>query len=197
MRRVAWRWLLPVLQLAFALAAHIYKPHEYRVRARARHVTSNLEYFFQNSPALSGRFSQGINFPAMVLDYPLRSRQHAMYEYIDEDTLIFLISGSDIGFFFGIVIFWHWVGRMIDSRLGTRAATTWSRPARIAGLACGFVFGVLTAAYAGEMIASEYRPLRQIGAFGIVWAAVFVAYFGWRLAKEFSKPVAASKSSAQ
>ena len=184
MKRIRWKWLLPILQLVFALACHVYDPHEYRVQARRDHAVDNLGYRYQNNPAIYGRISQGINFPALVLGYPFRNDDNALYERNSEFTLIW-IAPKDIGFFLGIVSFWYWVGRILEKRLGLIQGTTRPRLARIAGLACGVVFGMLTAAYACQMIAREFRPWRQIGGFGIAWAAILIAYFGWRLTQEF------------
>lgn len=186
MRNVRWKWLLPLAQLVFAVACHVYGPHEYRANRRRDHATGDgLDYYERNYPALSERISLGINFPAMVLDYPLRnSYSPEIYSHNSAYTFI-SIEPKDIGFFGGIVLFWHWMGRLLDRRLGPLRETTRPRAARAAGLACGLAFGVLTAIYANTMIGFEFRPERQIGTFGIVWAAVLVAYFGWRLTRGF------------
>ena len=184
MKGIRWSWLLPVLQLICVLSVHIYDPHQYRVLLRQRRATGGIEYYEQNYPSPSGRISQGINFPAIVLDYPLREAYSPiLYERNDYDTLIY-ITPKDIGFFFGVAIFWFWVGHMLDKSLGKNLAGTWPRVVRLAGLVCGVAFALLTAAYAAHMLALEFRPWRQIGTFGIVWAAVLIAYFGWRVMQE-------------
>lgn len=184
MKRISWKWLLPIALLAFALACHVYDPHEYRVQARLDHAVDNLEYLYQNNPSIYGRISLGINFPALVLDYPFREIYNPrIYESNDNDMFI-SIAPKDIGFFCGILLFWYWVGWTLDKSLGGIRGT-WPRPARIAGLCCGLIFGMLTAVYAEHMVTLEFRPWRQIGAFGIAWAAVLIAYFTWRLTHEF------------
>jgi hypothetical protein len=47
------------------------------------------------------------------------------------------------------------------------------------------VFGLLTGAYADQMIKSQWLPQRHVGTFGIVWALVLISYFAWRLAGDF------------
>jgi Na+/proline symporter len=184
MKSVSWKWFLPIFQLALALACHVYEPHEYRVRARLDRAVNNLGYVSQHTPALAGRISQGINFPAMALAYPLRNEDDAIYRRNCEYTLIW-IAPRDIGFFLGVLLSWYWLGRKLDESLGRSRRAVWPRAARIAGLAGGVVFGGLTGAYAIQMIISEYRPENQIGAFGIVWSFALIAYFTWRLTQEF------------
>jgi hypothetical protein len=55
---------------------------------------------------------------------------------------------------------------------------------RIIRLACVFVFGILSGAYALQMTASKWHPDREIGAFGIMWSLALIAYFAWGLAQE-------------
>ena len=75
MKRVRWKWFLPIAQLALALACHVYEPHEYRLKAQRDRAVNNKEYTFQNSPALAGRISQVVNFPALVRERPLDRRK--------------------------------------------------------------------------------------------------------------------------
>jgi len=194
MKRIAWKWLLPIALLALALACHIYDVHEYRMGARRRpgnndaadgRADSALEYSSQHSPALAGRLSQGVNFPSLVLAYPLKSKTNPLYERNSEFTLI-SISLADIGFFIAIIFFWFWVGIVLDG--GQRAGSTdaWPRKGRLIGLGCGLLFGTLNAAYADQMIATQWLPAREIGAFGIAWACASIAYFTWRLAQDLT-----------
>jgi hypothetical protein len=198
MKRVNWKWLLPIVQLALALACHVYETHEYRAERRAgagSHrdpaVTgepiyeSGLEYYVQNSPALAERISQGINFPALVLDYPFRDAYAPVIYERNSAYTYFSICPRDLGFFLGIVLFWYWVGATLDGSRGRNPRIAWPRKARLAALAGGVVFGILTAAYADEMIASNGLPYRQIGAVGMAWASALIAFFGWRLTREF------------
>src|SRR5208283_2657697 len=186
MKRFAWKWFLPIAQLILALACHVYDVHEYRVWARRDRAVNNLRYYSQHSPALAGRISRGVNFPALVLDYPLREDYSpVLYGYNGGFTHV-AICPRDVGFFLGIVFFWCWVGWTLDGRRRPSPAPKGRRRASLAGIACGVAFGVLTAAYADQMIASDSLPQRQIGAFGMAWACALVAYFAWCLALQFT-----------
>jgi hypothetical protein len=173
---------LPIALLTFALACHVYDTHEYRIGAYRDRVVNNLEYYGQHSPALVERISRGINFPALVLDYPFRDADIPIYEWNSDFTLISITPG-DVGFFAGVVFFWYLVGRKIDD--GMEPSNAWPRQLRITGLGCGVLFGLLTGGYADQMIKSHRLPQRHVGTFGIVWALVLIAYFAWRLAGEF------------
>lgn len=186
MRRFRWKWILPTAQLVFASFCLIYGPHQYRVRVRLDGAVGDnnmLEYAAQNAPAPIERISKGVNFPALVLDYPLREYDNALYSHNSAYTLIW-VSPSEVGFFAGIAIFWYWLGRKLDQRRGGSPRTTRPRKVRIAGLMCGLLFGILTGAYAIQITASRFRPERQIGAFGIVWSLALTACFAWHLRQE-------------
>jgi hypothetical protein len=68
---------------------------------------------------------------------------------------------------------------------------------RIIRLAGGFVFGILSGAYAFQMTASKWHPDRQIGAFGIMWSLALIAYFSWGLAQKLRHPPLGAADSAQ
>src|SRR5689334_4459604 len=109
MKFTYWKYLLPTVQLFFALFCLVYGPHQYRqgvVRDNA--WGTSLEYFSQHSPPPIERISKGINFPALALAYPLRGYTNAIYSHNGDYTLIW-VSPSDIGFFVGIAIFWYLV----------------------------------------------------------------------------------------
>lgn len=180
-----WKAVLPIALLTLALACHVYDPHEYRIGAYKDRAVNNLEYFGQHSPALVGRLSRGINFPALVLDYPFRNAYNpVIYEWNSDFTFISIKPG-DVGFFAGIVFFWYLVGRKLDDGQELSHGKAWPRQLRITGLACGVVFGMLTGAYADQMIKSQWLPQRYVGTFGVVWALALIAYFSWRLVAEF------------
>jgi hypothetical protein len=166
-----------MVQLTFALACHIYEPHQYRERARLDRAVNNLPYTFQYSPAPIGRLSQGIDFPALVLAFPLRNNDNPVCNYNCVYTLIW-ISVRDLAVFAGIVLFWCWVGSMLDKPPGSsrlRVAEIWVWSGVV-------VFGVLTGLYALSLLASPWRPYRQIGIAGAVWAAVLMTFGIWRAA---------------
>jgi hypothetical protein len=180
MKRIRLEWLLPTVQLALALFCNVYGPHEYRVASRRDRAVNNMEYFLRHNPGLAERISKGINFPALVLDYPLRNEDGAIYERNSDYTLIW-IAPREIGFFVGVVLFWYWAGRKLGPRRERSHGTTWPHEARTAGLILGIVFGTLAGAYATQMIASRWRPENQIGGFGIVWSLGLITYFGWQM----------------
>jgi hypothetical protein len=187
MKRARWIWILPLVQLVLALACHIYDPHLYRVMPRSG-VLGSVEQSAQNFPTPVGRTSRGVNFPALVLAYPLRNWTDPVYERNSPYTLIW-IDPHDVGFFAGVVLFWFWAGRALDQFLRQAPRRSWPRGASLAGLTCGLVFGGLTGAYALQMITSQWRPERQIGAFGMVWAGVLLIYFTWRLRRGLASRV--------
>ena len=185
MRRAIWRWFLPLAQLVLALACHIYGPHEYRARAQRDRAVNNPRYFYNHTPEVVERVSLGINFPALVLDYPLRDAEWPIYERNSDYTYI-RISPRDFGFFFFIVPFWRWVGKRMDGSPWNRSGHAWSFPARLVGLALGIVFGILTGAYAYHFVAQEWIPWKQIGACGLAWSIGLIVYFALQLKRVWS-----------
>ena len=182
MKSIPWRWLLPSVQLALALACHILDTHVYRTGVYRDRVVNNTVYFAQHSPAWLVRLSNGMNFPALVLAYPLRNEVNPIYERNSVYTLIW-ISPHYVGFFVSIFLLWYWIGRSLENR--QTAHRRWPRNARLAALAGGIAFCVLTATYANQMIATEFTPERQIGVFGIAWASVLLTCFLWQIMREF------------
>ena len=179
-----WKWFLPVVQVALALACNVYDVHEYRVGAYRNHVQNSPEYYAQHEPELAERASQGINFPAVVLAYPLREVYNpTLYEYNGEYTHV-SIAPREIAFFIGILLFWYWVGKTLGERQEP-PGTGW-RIARVAGHVFGVIFGGLTGIDGARMIATNWVPWREIGACGVAWAAILIAYFVWRLMGEFT-----------
>ena len=147
---------------------------------------NNPEYTFQHSPAPVGIISREVNFPALVLAYPLRNEGQAIFKRNGDYTLIW-IGVNDLGFFIGIVFFWYGVARIQARNPEESLTAAWATKAKTAGLACGAIFGVLTGAYAIQMASTRWRPEREIGTFGVVWALVLIAYFVRRLKSDFRK----------
>jgi hypothetical protein len=179
-----WRWLLPLGQLVVAVACHVYEPHQHRETAQRDRAVNNIEYSFQHSPAPVGVISRGINFPALVLAYPWRSDGDALYSWNSDFTLIW-IGTNDVAFFLGITVFWYWFARELNRSETRNPTPKRSRYARLAGLACGTIVGVLAGVYSTNLIGSPWRPERQIGGFGMAWTPVLIIYFTRRLAREF------------
>ncbi|HLK18427.1 MAG TPA: hypothetical protein VKT81_05700 [Bryobacteraceae bacterium] len=169
--------------LVFACFCNIYNVHEYRVHARHDRVVNNVEYFWQHSPGTTERISQGLNFPALVMDFPLKDKGEAIYERNSDFTLIW-IGPREIGFFVAVFLLWHIVGRTLDRR-HERNSRIRPRGLRTAVLAAGLLFGICIGVYAYQMILLRWLPMREIGLCGFAWAITLVTYFGWRLLKEF------------
>ncbi len=193
MRRIHWQWVLPLVQVLLASAGIVYGPHEYRARAQRDRVVSTLKYYSQHYPAVSQRVVYGISFPALVLAYPLRNEDNAIYKHNSGYTLIW-VTPKDIGFSLGIVLFWFWVGRMVDRSRSPGAASTRTRATTLVGSVCGIGFGLLTGAYAVQMTVSPLQPDKQIGAFGIAWSITLMGYFGRRLVHELTAPTSTAES---
>jgi len=184
MKRITLKQLLPIALLTFALACHVYDTHEYRLGAYRDRAVNNIEYFSQHSPALAKRISLGINFPALVLSYPLRNAYDPVLYSRNTEYTYFAIYPRDIGFFVGIVIFWYLVGRVLDERQAQNKEIKSSPRLRRAASSVGIVFGILSALYADQFIKTAWLPQRQIGLFGFAWAAGLLAYFLWQFTSE-------------
>ena len=183
-----WKYFLPVAQLLLALFGSVYGPRQYKAELVANRVSGDnnvLEYFFQHYPATVERISSGINFPAMVLAFPFRDSHSVIYERSIGQLLIW-ISPKEISFFVAILVFWYWVGSKLDRRKDGRTRDSSARITKVAELVCVFTFAVLTAAYAIQLITSEWMPYRQIGMFGIPWSLVLLSYFGWSLRRQWN-----------
>jgi dipeptide/tripeptide permease len=119
----------------------------------------------------------------MVLAFPLRNAGDALYRHNSDYTLVWF-GFSDVGLFAGIVLFWFSAGWILDEKAGLQASKNSKSLAGVCGWCFGIVFGVLTGLYALRMVASEWRPERQIGTAGIAWGALLIAFFTWRTAKQ-------------
>ncbi len=173
---------MPATLLTAVLAAHVYGPHEFRAGMRGDRAVSNLDYYRQNYPALTQRISRGVNFPALVLNYPFRNAfQPLLYSRNGEYTY-FSIYPSDLSFFIFVTTFWYCLGRRLDRVPGViREDRLLS--VRAAGPVFGLLFGILSGAYADQMAGSQFRPDRQVGYIGLAWSVGLTAYFFWRLTR--------------
>ena len=188
MKRVSWKWVLPIAQLALALGCFVCDTHEYRIKARLDGAVDNPWYSAQHYPAWPGRMLDGINFPALVSVYPLEHfLEPIIYERNTDYTLI-LVYPRDVCFFIAIVVFWGWVGWRVDGHLRRPPAGDWPGVARITGSWSGAVFGVLSGVYAVSLIARGWIPTEEIGACGLVWSFALTTYFARKLRKERRTP---------
>ena len=191
MRRVRWKWFLPIVQVLLALAAYVYEPTQYKaIMVRSGVVGDNnvLEYSAQNSPAPIERFSLGINFPAIALDLPLWRLGNQLWLYRNRDRRIFFeITLRGVGFFFGVAVFWYWVGGKLDECRGNPRIAR-PRGVRMAWLWGGLTFGIETGA-CGVLIYvvdGSSRAERQVAYAGMAWSLALIAYFAWQLKRAWS-----------
>jgi hypothetical protein len=191
MRRVRVKWFLPIVQLLLALAAYVYGPAQYKAildRSGVMGDNNVMEYSAQNSPAPIERLSLGINFPAIALDCPLWRFGNQIWLYRGGRIIFFEITPRGVGFFFGVVVFWYWVGRKFDECRGNPRI---ARPSgvRMAWLWGGLAFGIVTGACAVFIYVVDgfFRPERQVAYAGIAWSFALIAYFAWQLTRAWSK----------
>ena len=89
--------------------------------------------------------SRGVNFPALVLAYPLRNEGQAIFERNGDYTLVW-IGVNDLGFFIGIVFFWIWRGKDTGPEMRRSHSVTAAWPTKAKGLLVSLAelyFGVL------------------------------------------------------
>ena len=182
MRWIKCRFCLPVVLGLFAIGCHVYTPGETLDRVLRQTVLIPPESDLDQFPAPLDRISKGINFPAQMLDYPLLNVDREIYSHKGKDTYV-SFHLRDIVFYVGVVLLWYFIGRALDRALEQSSAINRSRAARIAGLAGGVVFGTLNWAYADLMMEPAWGVQRQIGACGIAWACILIAWFSWQLAR--------------
>ncbi len=184
MKYLRWQWFVPLLQLLIAFGAWVYEPYEYRLQATRDGISGDnnvLTYFYQHHPAPVLSVSWGINFPALVLAYPFRKYTNELFYYRNSYTHMSLTPWM-VGFFVGVAVLWWWIGWRLDRMLGRNRVTPRSRWTTTAELMCGFLFGVLSAVYATQIVRQDWqlRPERPIAVGGMVWSLVLLAYSGWR-----------------
>jgi hypothetical protein len=123
-----------------------------------------------------------VNFPALVLAFPLH-QAGTVYGYLTDWGFIW-VTAEDLGIFAGVVLFWYLVGAAMDRHFGHYSGVRLNRTARVATFVGGIGFGVLTAVYADYLPGDYFEGPRQIGACGLVWAAILFIWFARRLMRE-------------
>jgi hypothetical protein len=181
MNSLKYALLLPFFQLTVAVTCHIYDAHVYRAGVLRDRAVDNMIYMDQHIPAWPGRVKQGVNFPAVVLAWPVDGGV-PFYDHNSDFTLV-VVDRKDLAFFAGVVLLWGWIGRQIDERRSRIPKKPWPRKIGIAGTLCGLAFGALNAVYAVHLLRSQWRPERDIGVFGVFWSIALLAYFSWKLAR--------------
>ncbi|MGA3105766.1 MAG: hypothetical protein ABSD53_14895 [Terriglobales bacterium] len=134
----------------------------------------------QSWPPPSLRVAYAINFPALTAAYPVQfaswSDNRVFYR---RDPFIWL-SVQDSVFLLAVGALWYGLGTMLDRKLGRRSSIIGSKSLAVIRLTMGSLFavGVATLAMFYTMLTDADRPYRQIGPFGLIWAALLFWYFG-------------------
>lgn len=183
MRVRSWRWILAVVQIAAAFAALVYAPSQWKTRP---HLIGDctLVGFRQTWPPPILRAAYAVNFPALVASYSVQfaSWSDIPVLYNREGPFIW-VSVQDGIFLVSVGILWYWLGSILDRRLGGYNEIPRSKPLAVVALLSGCLFAI-TAATLATLYATRTdadRPYRQIGPFGLVWSAMLLCYFCWKL----------------
>jgi len=181
MRMFGWRWTLPVLQLAIALAALVYAPYELRARYHVVGDDFMLLGYRSVFPPPTLRFAYAINFPAVSAAYLVQFASRANREVFRYQGSPFVsLSVQNCIFLAGVGVLWYLIGRMLDRRKRALGKTVRPKSSGLVPLAIGFLFAVGVDALASffAMLTDADRPMRQIGFFGLAWAVSLLWYFG-------------------
>jgi len=175
MRFIKWRWFLPAVLTALAVASHVYAPYQYNAGVRAR------AHFSWPTPHTV--VAQCLSFPSVILTYPLRRLTGDRFSH-KSDLGIVRFGAEDWSFFAGVAFLWYWVGAVLDRRFGRDSWILRYPAVRIAGLSGGVVFGAVTAYYGDYQLSDLAVTQRMIGACGLAWACVLTGWFVRQLMRE-------------
>lgn len=109
LRRVAWRRVLPIVQLALALSLFSLS----QLQRRAMHFYEPIPDFVTHAELVS----DFLNFPALLATKLATVWGAPDGAWVCECGSLYL-SAYDICFFCNVVLFWYWVGLKFDRRLG-------------------------------------------------------------------------------
>ncbi len=191
-----FRWILPPLQVAIAVALFFYAPYQFRmgIEKLQSQYGSKLQlsdaYYPEHWPAPAQCISQGVNFPAFVLTTPLN------FAWFSNLSLYawgvkgggFTLDVGDVVYFAWVAVLWFWLGYMLDHRLkpGNRAQRPGWRWSFITGKVVGLLFSLAAGALAIEIVRHPWTPCRSVGACGVAWSIGLGIYFGSRLVRGLS-----------
>jgi hypothetical protein len=184
MRIPAWRWVLPAIQLAIALAALVYAPCELRARYHVVGDDFMLLGYRSVFPPPILRFTYAMNFPAVAGAYSVRFASWAPREVVHYQSPPFVsLSVQDCIFIASVGVLWYLIGRMLDRRKRASETAPSAKSSGLVPLAIGFLFSVGVDALASffAMLTNADRPMRQVGFFGLAWAVSLLWYFGSNL----------------
>jgi hypothetical protein len=180
MRILSWRWALAFAQITFAIAAFAYAPYQYKAGPHPVGDDFMLLGYRQTWPPPILRMSYAMNFPALTASYSLQFARWATIEVVRYNRPPFLfLTLQDCMFLLSVGVLWYWLGAKLDGLVGRRITAQRSRQIIIIGPTVGCVFAVGVAALATfyATLTDADRPLRQIGLFGLAWAAALLWVF--------------------
>jgi hypothetical protein len=185
MNKLSWRWILPLVQIAFAAAALLYAPTRYRHGPRYIGDDSGLVFYRKHYPPPVTRIAYAVNFPAFAATVPVRFLPWWLTVRVHvtrEDPLIWL-DAEDFVFVCAVGVLWYWVDARIDLFFRRGRVAKRSKKLSTAVVVLGFLFalGVGTLAMLCTRLTDADRPFKQIGPFGLIWAAMLLSYCSWRL----------------
>ena len=185
MKRLRWRWILPLLQVAAAIAALLYAPIQYRSRSHVTEDDAGLRIWRATYPPPVLRVTYSISFPALAATIPFRflpSWAIPDLEFFREKPLIILTT-DDFLFLAAVGVLWYWTGAKADRYFlgGQRMERSKAMGMSLAwgGLLVAVGVGVVATKYA--MLPDAIKPYKQIGLSGIAWSVVLLVHFCWRL----------------
>jgi len=184
MRIFAWRWFLPVVQIALAASALVYAPYQYKAGPHPVGDDFMLLGFRKTWPPPVLRISYAVNFPAFTAAYSVQFASWAPRDVIRYRGPLFVsISVQDCIFLASVGVLWYWIGRILDRRKRSPQTAPILKSLGVVPLSIGFLFSVGVAALASfyAMLTDADRPLRQIGFLGLLWAVTLLWYFGSNL----------------
>lgn len=184
MRIFAWRWSLPVLQIALAASALVYAPYQYRARPHPIGDDFMLLGFRQTWPPPVLRVSYAVNFPAFTAAYSVQFASWAPRDVIRYQGRPFVsISVQDCIFLVSVGVLWYWIGRILDRRKRAPQTAPIPKSLGVVRPSIGLLFSVGVSALASfcAMLTDADRPLRQIGFLGLLWAGTLLWHFGSNL----------------
>ena len=126
-----------------------------------------------------------MSFPALAVTVPLRfAPQWAVPRLsIYRGEPLILLDTEDFAFFAAVGLLWYWIGAKVDRLLRRGQCKQRPRAASAALAAAGLLLaagvGALAAKYA--TLTDADKPWEEVGPFGLVWSAMLICYFGWRL----------------
>lgn len=179
MNRLRWRWVLPLVQVALAIAAFIYGPYEYRAGPHPVGDDFMLRAYQQLWPPVVERVSIAINFPAYAAVVPVNFTHWSGELRYNYGRLSILFELQDVLFFCGVGVLWYWLGIKLDRRLESEAHVRSPVPksVAVARMIFGVVFALALGFLAFELLTSSMRPQMQVGPFGLIWSIALLFHF--------------------